>query len=153
MNNTSQVYQKQGDYASGKDSPKAEGTGEGAKRRPGDKPEPARSVDAAADSAAESIKQAEGRAKDVLGTAEREAQDLLKEVKGRLTPIDEWVRMTTAEHPYLVVGTALGVSYMAGFLVRRRAAVTVGAAVGFLAGCLLSGQSVLMSRKAPEAGK
>ena len=153
MNNTSQDYQKQGESASPRNTSKAEGAGDGAKKRLADNPAPASAVNATADSAAESIKNAADRAKDVLGKAEREAQDLLKEVKGRLAPVDEWVRMTTTDHPYLVVGTAIGVSFMAGFLVRRRAAVTAGVAVGFLAGCMLSGQSVLMAKKAAEAGK
>jgi len=96
-------------------------------------------ISKAVDGAREQIKTAQERAKEALGTAEREVTVLVDEVKQRMTPVDLWVRTTTQEHPYLVVSTAVGVSFLAGFLMRRRAAVGAGIAIGFLAGCLLSG--------------
>lgn len=160
MNNTTPTHDphKQGDHTNGiknGNGHKIEAAGDAAKKRSVEekKSELKGEVQAAADSAAESIKTAADRAKEVLGMAEQGAQSVLHDFKERMAPVDEWVRTTTTEHPYLVVGTAVGVSFMAGFLVRRRAAVTAGVAVGFLAGCLISGQSIAMAKKVTDSVK
>lgn len=99
-------------------------------------------ISRAVDGAREQIKTAQERAKEALGTAEKEVTVLVDEVKQRMAPVDHWVRTTTQEHPYLVVSTAVGVSFLAGFLMRRRTAVGAGIAIGFLAGCLISGSGL-----------
>ena len=98
--------------------------------------------DGLADPANEPVKTAQDRAKEALGTAEKQAGALLAEAKERLAPLDSWVKMTTQEHPYIAVSSAMGVSFLAGFLMRRRAAVGLGVAIGFLGGCLISGSGV-----------
>ena len=105
-------------------------------------------VEAVADKASETLKNAADKAKDALGEAEKEAQVIVTELKERLEPLDQWVRTTTTEHPYLVVGSAIGVSFLAGFLMRRRAAVSAGVAVGFLTGCVISGRSFALAKQA-----
>lgn len=110
-------------------------------------------VAAAADSASDALKNAADMAKDALGQAEKEAQVIVQEFKERLEPLDQWVRTTTQEHPYLVVGSAIGVSFLAGFLMRRRAAVSAGVAVGFLTGCVISGRSFALAKQAEAASR
>lgn len=110
-------------------------------------------VAAAADSASDALKNAADMAKDALGQAEKEAQVIVQEFKERLEPLDQWVRTTTQEHPYLVVGSAIGVSFLAGFLMRRRAAVSAGVAVGFLTGCVISGRSFAIAKQAEAANR
>ena len=110
-------------------------------------------VAAAADSTSDAIKNAADMAKDALGQAEKEAQVIVQEFKERLEPLDQWVRTTTQEHPYLVVGSAIGVSFLAGFLMRRRAAVSAGVAVGFLTGCVISGRSFALAKQAEAASR
>lgn len=160
MNNAIPTHdlQKQGDHTNGLkngNGHKVEAASDASKKRLADdkKSELKAEVEAAADSAAESIKTTAERAKEVLGKAEQGAQGVIKDFKERMAPVDEWVRTTTTEHPYLVVGAAVGVSFMAGFMVRRRAAVTAGVAVGFLAGCLISGQSIAMAKKVADKVK
>lgn len=110
-------------------------------------------VAAAADSTSEALKNAADMAKGALGQAEKEAQVIVQEFKERLEPLDQWVRTTTQEHPYLVVGSAIGVSFLAGFLMRRRAAVSAGVAVGFLTGCVISGRSFAIAKQAEAANR
>lgn len=157
MNNAIPTHdpQKQGEHTNGLKNghgPKSDAASDAAaKKRLADsadkKSELKGEVEAVADCAADSLKTAAERAKEVLGKAEQGAQGVIKDLKERMAPVDAWVRTTTTEHPYLVVGAAVGVSFMAGFMVRRRAAVTAGVAVGFLAGCLISGQSIAMAKK------
>lgn len=85
------------------------------------------------------LKTAQERAKEVLDTAEKQASVLMDQAVERLAPLDSWVRLTTQEHPYLALSSAAGVSFLAGFLMRRRSAVGAGMALGFFAGCLISG--------------
>ena len=101
----------------------------------------------AADSAREQIKTAQERAKEALGTAEKGAAVLLEGAKERLAPLDSWVRMITQERPYLVVGSAAGASFLAGFLMRRRSAIGIGVVLGFLGGSLLSGSGARAVRQ------
>lgn len=159
MNNSISVHdqQKHGEPVNGTKNGRAAsleaGSDASAKKRtsgPAEVPDVRSDAKADVEAAAETIKNAADRAKEVLGKAERGAQEALNDLKERMAPVDAWVRSTTSEHPYLVVGTAVGVSFMAGFMVRRRAAVTAGVAVGFLAGCLLSGQSIAMAKKVAE---
>ena len=123
------------------------------KRRPAVESRTENQVDAAADSASDALKNAADLAKDALGQAEKEAQVIVQEFKERLEPLDQWVRTTTQEHPYLVVGSAIGVSFLAGFLMRRRAAVSAGVAVGFLTGCVISGRSFALAKQAEAASR
>jgi ElaB/YqjD/DUF883 family membrane-anchored ribosome-binding protein len=105
----------------------------------------------AADGAREQIKNAQERAKEALGTAEKEATVLLAAAKERLAPLDSWVKNTTREHPYVVVSSVMGASFLAGFLMRRRVAVGAGIAIGFVAGCLISGSGVKAERQPRKA--
>ncbi|HRI48572.1 MAG TPA: DUF883 C-terminal domain-containing protein [Pseudomonadota bacterium] len=123
------------------------------KRKPAVESRTENQVDAAADSASDALKNAADLAKDALGQAEKEAQVIVQEFKERLEPLDQWVRTTTQEHPYLVVGSAIGVSFLAGFLMRRRAAVSAGVAVGFLTGCVISGRSFALAKQAEAASR
>ncbi len=108
---------------------------------------PSDSQDSVADAVQDQVKTAQDRAKEALGTAEKQAGALLAEAKERLAPLDSWVKMTTQEHPYVAVSSAMGVSFLAGFLMRRRAAVGLGVAIGFLGGCLISGSGARAARQ------
>lgn len=96
-------------------------------------------------------KTAQERAKEALGTVEKQATVLLDEAKERLAPLDSWVKMTTREHPYIAVSSAMGVSFVAGFLMRRRSAVGLGLVLGFLGGCLISGSGARDARQVRKA--
>ena len=102
------------------------------------KSETRRVARAATQAASDALSATEEEAKKVMEAAEEAAQGAVSELKERLAPADSWLRETTKEHPYMVVGSAVGLSFLAGFLMRRRAAIGAGAAVGFLAGCLIS---------------
>lgn len=91
-----------------------------------------------ADDLRETIDTMHACARKVLDHAQSHAHEVVAEFKDRLGPVDKWVRTTTSEHPYLIVGSAIGAGFLAGFLVQRRAAVTAGVTMGFLAGCYLT---------------
>lgn len=83
----------------------------------------------------------------VVEKAERTTHDLLSGLKPHFAPIDELFQKATREHPYLVVlGTATA-TFLTGFLTRRRTAMGAGVMLGFLAGCYLSTQSLLVRTK------
>jgi ElaB/YqjD/DUF883 family membrane-anchored ribosome-binding protein len=93
---------------------------------------------------------AQEQAKEVLESAKQEVKGLASELKERLGPADSFLRTTTKDHPYLTVGSAVGLSFLAGFLMRRRAAIGAGAAVGFLTGCLISRQPLGVAKEVGE---
>jgi ElaB/YqjD/DUF883 family membrane-anchored ribosome-binding protein len=133
---------------SGKNGHGSDAMSDNQKRKPAAEGRLEDQVAAAADSTSDVLKNAADMAKGALGQAEKEAQVIVQEFKERLEPLDQWVRTTTQEHPYLVVGSAIGVSFLAGFLMRRRAAVSAGVAVGFLTGCVISGRSFALAKQA-----
>jgi len=105
----------------------------------------------------EPIKSSEEQAKREVDAAEQELQGLVDAVRQCLKPIDGWLRTATKEHPYMVISSAVGVSFLAGFLMRRRAAVAVGATVGFVTGCFLSSRHIIwdgqpLAKQAPLVG-
>ena len=138
---------------SGKNGHGSDAMSDNQKRKPAAEGRADGQVAAAADSTSEAPKNAADMAKGALGQAEKEAQVIVQEFKERLEPLDQWVRTTTQEHPYLVVGSAIGVSFLAGFLMRRRAAVSAGVAVGFLTGCVISGRSFAIAKQAEAANR
>ena len=149
MTTTNQDKQHSKSDNSGKNGHGSDAMSDNQKRKPAGEGQ----VAAAADSTSEALKNAADMAKDALGQAEKEAQVIVQEFKERLEPLDQWVRTTTQEHPYLVVGSAIGVSFLAGFLMRRRAAVSAGVAVGFLTGCVISGRSFAIAKQAEAANR
>lgn len=149
MTTTNQDKQHSKSDNSGKNGHGSDAMSDNQKRKPAGEGQ----VAAAADSTSEALKNAADMAKGALGQAEKEAQVIVQEFKERLEPLDQWVRTTTQEHPYLVVGSAIGVSFLAGFLMRRRAAVSAGVAVGFLTGCVISGRSFAIAKQAEAANR
>lgn len=47
------------------------------------------------------------------------AEDAVSRLKGRIAPVDHWVRTLARERPFLALAGALGIGYLVGRLIRR----------------------------------
>lgn len=74
------------------------------------------------DTAQDRAKEVQDRARMILDTAEDRARELLLDTKQQLKPMDSWLRTTAREHPFMVVGAAVGVGFLIGSLLSVRSA-------------------------------
>ena len=72
------------------------------------------------DTAQERAREVKERAHEMLGEAEGRARELLIETRDQLAPVDTWIRTTTREHPFLVVGAAVGFGFLVASLISMR---------------------------------
>lgn len=72
--------------------------------------------------AKEQVMEVEGKAKHMVVKAEGKAKDLVVQAEEQaqegLTVVNRWLRKTAKNHPFLLVGSSLGIGLLAGLLLR-----------------------------------